>query len=183
MPPQPPAGWIPWFPVIDYDRCTTCRQCLEFCLFDVYERDSAGRVRVARPANCKTNCPACARVCPEAAILFPKYATSPFNGDEVPPGFKGGVDLAARLGGDPYAALRARGGGRFSTDTAAPPAAGRLAEALDIPPEVLASPEAAALRARLCKDQCACDCSGDSAGDGECECDGPCDGDVDGCRR
>ncbi|MEM9803556.1 MAG: hypothetical protein AAGA20_24785, partial [Planctomycetota bacterium] len=31
-----PGAWTPWFPVIDYDRCTNCMQCLSFCLFDVY---------------------------------------------------------------------------------------------------------------------------------------------------
>ena len=30
------GAWKPWFPVIDYDRCTNCMQCLTFCLFDVY---------------------------------------------------------------------------------------------------------------------------------------------------
>src|SRR3954471_12554488 len=24
------TGWKPWFPVIDYDRCTNCMQCLSF---------------------------------------------------------------------------------------------------------------------------------------------------------
>ena len=27
--------WKPWFPVIDYDRCTNCMQCLSFCLFEI----------------------------------------------------------------------------------------------------------------------------------------------------
>ena len=26
--------WLPWFPVIDYDRCTNCMQCLSFCLLE-----------------------------------------------------------------------------------------------------------------------------------------------------
>src|SRR5687768_10949172 len=30
-----PGSWKPWFPVIDYSRCTNCMQCLSFCLFDV----------------------------------------------------------------------------------------------------------------------------------------------------
>ncbi|HRQ88427.1 MAG TPA: ferredoxin family protein, partial [Bacteroidia bacterium] len=34
--PGEPGAWKPWFPVIDYDRCTNCMQCLSFCLFDVY---------------------------------------------------------------------------------------------------------------------------------------------------
>ena len=33
---EAPGAWKPWFPVIDYDRCTNCMQCLSFCLFDVY---------------------------------------------------------------------------------------------------------------------------------------------------
>src|SRR5258705_4583046 len=28
--------WKPWFPVIDYDRCTNCMQCLSICLFVGY---------------------------------------------------------------------------------------------------------------------------------------------------
>ena len=64
--------WKPWFPVIDYDRCTNCMQCLTFCLFDVYGV-SEDKIQVQNEDNCKTNCPACSRVCPEVAILFPKY--------------------------------------------------------------------------------------------------------------
>jgi NAD-dependent dihydropyrimidine dehydrogenase PreA subunit len=75
--------WVPWFPTIDYSRCTNCRQCLNFCLFGVYSGDAEDKVEVARPANCKTGCPACSRVCPSAAIIFAKYAESPFNGDAV----------------------------------------------------------------------------------------------------
>ena len=150
-PPAPgpaPAGWTPWFPVIDYDRCNGCGQCLEFCLFDVYARED-GRVRVARPTHCKTNCPACARVCPTGAIIFPKYAVAPFNGEPVPDDFRGGAGLG-QLAGDPYATLRGRE--RFSTDPAAAAAA-----ALDIPPDVLASPEARALRAKLTGGLCPCE--------------------------
>ncbi|MEM9380336.1 MAG: hypothetical protein AAGB93_10350, partial [Planctomycetota bacterium] len=41
-----PGAWTPWFPVIDYDRCTNCMQCLSFCLFDVYSVDANGRITV-----------------------------------------------------------------------------------------------------------------------------------------
>lgn len=77
------GDWMPWFPVIDYGRCIDCKQCLNFCLFGVFKLSDDGKVVVERPANCKMNCPACARVCPEAAIIFPKYGESPINGDEV----------------------------------------------------------------------------------------------------
>src|SRR5205085_2423964 len=75
--------WKPWFPVIDYDRCTNCMQCLSFCLFGVYGVDKESRLQVQNQDNCKTNCPACSRVCPEAAIMFPKYKAGPINGDVV----------------------------------------------------------------------------------------------------
>lgn len=61
-----------WYPVIDSDRCTACGQCSAFCLFDVYERQAkTRRVQVARPDQCKPGCPACSRICPEGAIMFP----------------------------------------------------------------------------------------------------------------
>ncbi len=85
-----PSAWVPWFPVIDYDRCRSCKQCLNFCLFGVYELSEQGRVEVRKPAGCKTNCPACARMCPQQAIIFPKYREAPINGAEV-------VDSAASV--------------------------------------------------------------------------------------
>ena len=68
-----PARWKPWFPVIDYSRCTNCMQCLSFCLFDVYGVSADSKIQVQNQSNCKTECPACSRVCPEVAIMFPKY--------------------------------------------------------------------------------------------------------------
>ncbi len=108
---QRPA-WKPWFPVIDYDRCTNCMQCLSFCLFEVYGVSSDAKIQVQHQSNCKTDCPACSRVCPEVAILFPKYKAGPINGDEVNSedvrreAMK--VDISALLGGDIYALLRDR---------------------------------------------------------------------------
>ena len=74
--------WMPWFPVLDKDRCTNCRQCLSFCPFGVYEMKD-GSVTVSNPANCKNNCPACARICPALAIVFPKLTDAPLNGAPV----------------------------------------------------------------------------------------------------
>ncbi|VVB88379.1 Electron transport complex subunit RsxB [uncultured archaeon] len=62
-----------WFPVIDYDRCTGCGSCIEFCVFGVYGPDADTRkARVVNPYNCRNNCPACARDCPEEAIIMAK---------------------------------------------------------------------------------------------------------------
>ena len=80
-PLKKPGEWVPWFPVIDYDRCQGCRQCFEFCLFGVYTVEGA-TVRVAQPDHCKTGCPACARVCPHSAIVFPKFKDGPISGAE-----------------------------------------------------------------------------------------------------
>ena len=104
--------WKPWFPVLDYDRCTNCMQCLSFCLFGVYGVDEQQRIQVQNNDNCKTNCPACSRVCPEAAIMFPKYKAGPINGDVVSDADlrreKMKVDISALLGGDIYSMLRDR---------------------------------------------------------------------------
>lgn len=106
------GAWKPWFPVIDYDRCTNCMQCLSFCLFDVYGVDDEKQIQVQNNDNCKTNCPACSRVCPEVAIMFPKYATGPINGGPVSEedvkreSMK--VDITSLLGGDIYSSLKNR---------------------------------------------------------------------------
>jgi Pyruvate/2-oxoacid:ferredoxin oxidoreductase delta subunit len=148
-----PGGWKPWFPVIDFGRCTNCMQCLTFCLFDVYGVSPEKQIRVQNPANCKTECPACSRVCPEVAILFPKYRMGPINGDEVRAEDihreKMKVDISALLGGDIYAALRQRSVDakeRFTRERDEKRALeerkkclAKLQQALDIPPEVLAA--------------------------------------------
>jgi len=145
--------WKPWFPVIDYDRCTNCMQCLSFCLFGVYGVDEQQRIQVQNNDNCKTNCPACSRVCPEAAIMFPKYKAGPINGDVVSDADlqreKMKVDISALLGGDVYSMLRERSErakSRFSKERDSDKALKerqkclvKLAQAGDIPPEVLMS--------------------------------------------
>jgi Pyruvate/2-oxoacid:ferredoxin oxidoreductase delta subunit len=145
------GDWKPWFPVIDYDRCTNCMQCLSFCLFGVYGVDDRQRIQVQNNDNCKTNCPACSRVCPEAAIMFPKYKAGPINGDVVSDADlqreKMKVDISALLGGDVYQMLRERSErakSRFSKERDADKALKerqkclvKLAQAGDIPPEVL----------------------------------------------
>jgi len=72
-------GTDAWYPVIDKALCTNCGKCNDFCLFGTYEKN-ANEITVVQPHNCKNNCPACARVCPSGAIIFPKYEKSPING-------------------------------------------------------------------------------------------------------
>lgn len=72
-------GTDAWYPVLDKTRCIECGKCHDFCLFGVYTVENK-KVRVTQPRNCKNNCPACARMCPAKAIIFPKYEKSPING-------------------------------------------------------------------------------------------------------
>ena len=111
--PVPPSdGWVPWFPVIDRGRCTDCGQCLQFCLFGVYGRDAAGQVTVMNPRQCKNGCPACARICPQVAIVFPLCGESPIDGHEIDDeGLQSArvkVDVDSILGSDVYQALAER---------------------------------------------------------------------------
>lgn len=106
------SGWPSWYPVIDYQRCTICGQCADFCLFGVYE-NTTGQVKVINPQGCKNNCPACARICPSTAIIFPKYK----NGgaiagsdeiDEQAEHQRQAKDIEEFLGDDIYSALERR---------------------------------------------------------------------------
>ena len=158
-----PGTWKPWFPVIDYARCTNCMQCLSFCLFDVYGVSTKGGIEVRNQDNCKTECPACSRVCPEVAIMFPKYRHGPINGEDVNTddirreAMK--VDISALLGGDVYSLLRdrsARAKSRFSKERDDERALkerltclSKAGQAMGVPAEVLASlPSAEEIRAR-----------------------------------
>lgn len=104
--------WISWFPVIDYSRCTSCGQCADFCLFGVYEKNE-GKINVINPEGCKNNCPACARICPQTAIIFPKYKQGGAIGgsdiiDEISEQKRQSEDINTILDGDIYAALEKR---------------------------------------------------------------------------
>ena len=93
-----------WYPVIDYSRCTNCMECIDFCLFGVYGVDALDRILVEQQDNCKKGCPACSRVCPENAIIFPGHKTPAIAGanGEVA-GFK--IDLSKLFGGPAASAL------------------------------------------------------------------------------
>jgi NAD-dependent dihydropyrimidine dehydrogenase PreA subunit len=94
-----------WYPVIDYSRCTNCMECIDFCLFGVYGVDEQERLLVENQDNCKKGCPACSRVCPEQAIMFPDYKTPAIAG--APIGAIGNlkIDLTKLFGGSEKDAL------------------------------------------------------------------------------
>ncbi|WP_182864754.1 4Fe-4S dicluster domain-containing protein [Rhodopirellula sp. JC639] len=101
-----------WYPVIDFSRCTNCMECVDFCLFGVYGVDAAETILVEQPDNCRKGCPACSRVCPENAIIFPQHKAPAIAGAETggSEGFK--IDLSklfgAPDGGDDAIATAAR---------------------------------------------------------------------------
>jgi NAD-dependent dihydropyrimidine dehydrogenase PreA subunit len=106
------SDWPAWFPLIDYARCTSCGQCAEFCLFGVYEKID-GKIVVVNPEGCKNNCPACARICPRTAIIFPKYEHGgAIAGDEtineMEEQERQRKDIDAILGSEIYQALERR---------------------------------------------------------------------------
>ena len=86
-----------WYPVIDYSRCTNCMECIDFCLFGVYGVDRVESILVEQPDNCRKGCPACSRVCPENAIIFPQHKTPAIAGSpEVGGNLK--IDLSKLFG-------------------------------------------------------------------------------------
>jgi len=104
--PQEPAapltidsnGQRRWYPVIDFSRCTNCMECIDFCLFGVYGIDGAETILVEQPDNCRKGCPACSRVCPENAIIFPQHKSPAIAGS---PGASASlkIDLSELFGG------------------------------------------------------------------------------------
>jgi len=107
-----PNEWPSWYPIIDYSRCTACGQCADFCLFGVYDK-TKNRVSVVNPQGCKNNCPACARICPHTAIIFPKYKNGGAIGgsseiDELAEQKRQAMDIESILGNDIYSVLEQR---------------------------------------------------------------------------
>lgn len=103
---------VPWYPVIDRTRCSGCGTCRDYCLFSVYDTEASApppqRVRVRQPLNCKTGCPACARLCPEGALIFPFCADAELNGEVENPAHRTREALMEALGDDPMRMLAER---------------------------------------------------------------------------
>ncbi len=117
-PPPEPSRFTPeqlleqpdrrWYPVIDYSRCTNCMECIDFCLFGVYGVDQNDRILVENQDNCKKGCPACSRVCPEHAIMFPDYKTPAIAGAPVGSISALKIDLTKLFGGGDALQIAAR---------------------------------------------------------------------------
>lgn len=86
-----------WYPVIDFSRCTNCMECIDFCLFGVYGVDGNETIVVEQADNCRKGCPACSRVCPQNAIMFPQHKTPAIAGAPVDAGSMK-IDLSKLFG-------------------------------------------------------------------------------------
>lgn len=59
-----------WYPVIDYEKCTGCLSCVNFCPHDVFE-EKDGKPVVVRPENCVDYCRGCQKgACDFDAISY-----------------------------------------------------------------------------------------------------------------
>jgi NAD-dependent dihydropyrimidine dehydrogenase PreA subunit len=96
-----------WYPVIDFSRCTNCMECIDFCLFGVYGIDERETIVVEQPDHCRSGCPACSRVCPEQAIIFPQHRTPAIAGD-LSASSERKLDLSALFGGPSETELAAQ---------------------------------------------------------------------------
>ena len=67
--------------VFKYHTSSLCRVHISYNAVKI-NFDSPWRENKHRDSNqnCKNNCPACSRVCPAEAVIFPKYERSPING-------------------------------------------------------------------------------------------------------
>lgn len=69
-----PRNKIPWGPKIDYEKCTSCGKCVDYCKLGVYEAEEKNcrkKPIVREPTNCVVFCTGCEEQCPVGAIKFP----------------------------------------------------------------------------------------------------------------
>jgi len=96
-----------WYPVVDFSRCTNCLECLNFCLFGVYSVDTANAILIEQPDACRPGCPACSRICPQGAIMFPQHKEPAIAGDPEASLKELKLDLSQLFGGASPADLAA----------------------------------------------------------------------------
>ncbi len=66
-----PRNKIPWYPMIDYDKCLSCGKCVDYCklgTFEFEEKEGNMRPIVKHPTHCVVLCTGCDGICPAHAI-------------------------------------------------------------------------------------------------------------------
>lgn len=69
-----PRSKIPWYPIIDYEKCVSCGKCVDYCTLGAFEfEEHQGKKRsiVKNPYNCVVFCAGCEEQCPTRAITHP----------------------------------------------------------------------------------------------------------------
>jgi len=70
-----PRKKVPWYPIIDYEKCISCGKCVDYCVFGVYEfeeRNGKKTSIVKNPYKCTpVFCRGCEEICPSGAITHP----------------------------------------------------------------------------------------------------------------
>jgi NAD-dependent dihydropyrimidine dehydrogenase PreA subunit len=68
-----PREKIPWDPKINYETCTSCGKCVDFCHTNSFlTEETQGKKRVVVvPKRCVVFCRGCEDVCPVKAISHP----------------------------------------------------------------------------------------------------------------
>jgi NAD-dependent dihydropyrimidine dehydrogenase PreA subunit len=69
-----PRNKIPWYPIVDYEKCVSCGKCVDYCKLGAYEikkNDGKERIVVKNPYNCVVLCTGCESQCPSGAISHP----------------------------------------------------------------------------------------------------------------
>lgn len=68
-----PRNQIPWDPKIDYTKCTTCGECVEFCHMQTFETQTVNgkKKTIVYPNRCVVFCRGCEDICPAVAISHP----------------------------------------------------------------------------------------------------------------
>ncbi len=72
-----PRSKIPWYPIIDYEKCISCGKCVEYCKLGTYEFEANEGKKipvVKNPDNCVVLCNGCDEICPAEAIKHPSKA-------------------------------------------------------------------------------------------------------------
>jgi NAD-dependent dihydropyrimidine dehydrogenase PreA subunit len=67
-----PRSQIQWNPTINYEKCTTCGKCVDFCKRGVFAyQENPKKAIVKNPSSCKVYCKNCQKQCPNNAITHP----------------------------------------------------------------------------------------------------------------
>ncbi len=66
-----PRNKIPWYPMINYEKCVSCGKCVDYCTLRTFEfenKNGKKRPIVKNPNNCVVLCTGCDEICPSGAV-------------------------------------------------------------------------------------------------------------------